>query len=145
MSTATAHTSVESFLSSLAADSAQAVQKPRVIAKHIVGKHVRQGDIYICCVPDAHAHGLETKNRQLALGNSQGSRHIAEGNVTVFAGSTAPSFIRKDAIATLLGPCVTSKEGFVISHPEHAHIHLPAGTYQILHQLDPRTMQAVKD
>lgn len=112
----------------------------RLIESIEVGQVVRQGDIYIHRVDDAHPRGKVTQNRQLAIGTTQGSRHVAESG-SVFAGTTAPSW----APAALLGPCVESTERIQISHPEHAHIDLPRGTYQITHQMDARTLERVAD
>lgn len=105
-----------------------------------VGQAVRQGDVYIHRVDSNHARGEVTQNRQLAIGTTQGSRHIAE-NGTVHLGTTAPKW----APQALLGPVVESSERITISHPEHANIDLPAGTYQITHQRDMRTLGRVAD
>jgi hypothetical protein len=118
--------------------------KEKVVAtmRHIetmeIGKVVRQGDIYIHRVADGHTKGDPTGNRQLALGDSTGSRHVAEKPCQVYEGLIAPPWYNKN-FAPLLGPCVASVARFVITHPEHAHVELPAGTYQITHQLDART------
>ena len=108
-----------------------------------IGEHVRQGDIYIVRVPDNHAHGEETKDRQLAQGESRGSRHIAEAPAKVYAGTTAPSHALNSRL--FLGPCVQSDAEFMISHPEHANVILTAGTYQIVHQMDALTLKRVQD
>jgi hypothetical protein len=105
------------------------------------GQVVRQGDIYIHCVKDDHAAGKETKDRQLALGNTQGSRHIIEGDCKVFEGTTPPDY----APRALLGPLVRLFKRATVTHPEHAHVSLPAGTYQITHQMDARTLERVRD
>lgn len=109
-----------------------------------VGQVVRQGDIYIHCVADGHEKGDLTGDRQLALGESMGSRHVAEKPSQVYAGEVAPPWYSKN-FAPLLGPCVVSPGRFVITHPEHAHVDLPAGTYQITHQRDGRTEMRVID
>lgn len=108
-----------------------------------VGKHVRQGDIYICRVADTHARGEEQKDRQLAQGESRGSRHIAEAPAKVYAGTTAPANALNSRL--FLGPCVVSESPFMISHPEHANVILTAGTYQIVHQMDALTLKRVQD
>lgn len=108
-----------------------------------IGKHVRQGDIYICRVADDHARGEETRDRQLAQGESRGSRHIAEAPAKVFAGTTAPANALNSRV--FLGPCITSESDFMISHPEHANVILTAGTYQIVHQMDAMTLKRVED
>lgn len=136
---------ITTFMNSLTESSQKAVKAPRVVKKHVVGKHVRQGDLYIVCVNRKHEHGPLSDTNQLATGDTQGSRHYAESPAVCYVGTTAPQAAIEGRLATLLGPYVESSEPFVISHPEHAHIHLPPGAYQIMHQLDPRTMKAVKD
>lgn len=117
------------------------VQDVRYIEQIKFGQWVRQGDIYIHCVAKDHAHGQVTKNRQLAMGNTQGSRHILEGEAELFEGSKAPDW----APNAFLGPLIKLFKRGTVTHPEHAHIDLPAGTYQITHQMDARTLQRVKD
>ena len=119
-----------------------AVPELRHIPRIEVGQAVRQGDIYIHRVADDHPCGEKLKTRQLAIGTTQGSRHVAEAPAQVFQGTRAPGYMRN----ALLGPLVRSlKERLRISHPEHAHIDLPPGTYQITHQMDARTLERVQD
>ncbi|MFW6219846.1 MAG: hypothetical protein ACOCZ5_01400 [bacterium] len=106
------------------------------------GQVVRQGDIYIHRVKKDHKHGKQSVNNQLAIGNSKGSRHFAESPAICYDGVEAPQYCDG---GTLLGPVVKSSEAFVVSHPEHANIHLSAGTYQITHQMDARTLDRVRD
>ena len=105
------------------------------------GKAVRQGDIYIHRVADGHPHGKEMTHRQLAVGSNMNARHVAEAPARVYEGTTAP----KDCTTTLLGPCVVSDLPFTVSHPEHAHVNLPPGHYQVTHQQDARTLDRVRD
>lgn len=118
-----------------------AIQDKRTVLKMEVGQIVRQGDIYIHCVSGDHRRGAELKTRQLAMGESMGSRHIAEGAAKTYQGTNAPGWAETD----LLGPCIVSELPFTISHPEHAHIDLPAGIYQVTHQMDARTRKRVID
>ena len=118
------------------------VEDVRFIKRIEVGQIVRQGDIYIHKVDENHSHGALQTNNQLAIGNSKGSRHIAESPAKCYTGTNKPKTC-KDAI--FLGPMVKSESRFTISHPEHANIELPAGCYQITHQLDPRTQERVRD
>lgn len=120
---------------------AKAVPEVRRIEKIGMEKVVRQGDIYIHRVPASHARGKAT-GRQLALGNTQGSRHVAEAPSKVFVGTTLPIGCQP---RTFLGPLVESDERFTVTHPEHAHVSLPAGTYQVTHQMDARTLARVAD
>ena len=108
-----------------------------------IGKVVRQGDIYIHCVKSSHKHGKETKNHQLAMGITLGSRHIADENFTIFKGTNLPEWV--DA-GHFLGPCIVTKsDTALITHPEHANVALGKGTYQVTHQMDARTMQRARD
>lgn len=106
------------------------------------GKGVRQGDVYLVRVQSAH-HGEKLATKQLVQGTSQGSRHIAEGRVTLYAeNGDRPQGV---AETSLLGPVVVADGPWTLTHPEHAHYRLPAGTYVTIHQMDPRTMQRVQD
>lgn len=108
-----------------------------------IGQVARQGDVYLHRVSDVHGHGPETRNRQLALGTTQGSRHVVEGDVTVYEGRTLPDWCEA---GTFLGPClVVGESGAVVTHPEHAHVALGPGCYQVTHQMDAATRQRVAD
>lgn len=118
------------------------VRETRFIDKIEVGEVVRQGDIYIHRVKNTHKKGDLSRSRQLALGETQGSHHVAEAPSEVYVGTTLPP---KVAERTFLGPLVESEERFEVSHPTHANVSLPAGFYQITHQMDARTLQRVRD
>lgn len=117
----------------------QEVREVKVIA---IGGVVRQGDIYLHRVADKHPRGKARKSRQLALGNTMGSRHVAAAPAKVFEGTAKPDWCEA---RTFLGPCIVSDKPFTVTHPEHAHVELPAGTYQVTHQMDARTMERVRD
>jgi len=119
-----------------------AVPEVRRIEGIEIGKVVRQGDIYLHRVDEKHARGNRLKSRQLALGNTMGSRHIAEAPAKVFEGTTLPEWCDR---RTFLGPLIESSKRFTVTHPEHAHVDLPPGCYQVTHQMDARTMERVKD
>lgn len=121
---------------------AKAIGSTRVVHKIEVGQVVRQGDVYIHAVALKHPHGAETKDRQLAIGNTQGSHHVAAAPCKVFVGTTPPAYLTG---TPLLGPCVESETRFEVTHPVHPHVSLPAGCFQVTHQLDSRTMQRVRD
>lgn len=115
----------------------------RVISSIKVGQVVRQGDIYIHRVGSNHSRGAVARSRQLAVGTTQGSRHVAELPAIVYEGSERPKW----CTGQLLGPLfvVPAGQRCVVSHPEHAHVDLPAGTYQVTHQMDARTLDRVRD
>ena len=121
------------------------VSNIRRIEKMEVGKVVRQGDIYIHRVADTHERGDLQGSRQLAPGESMGSRHVAELPAEVYQGKKKPEWYSDRIINALLGPCIVSLAPFKITHPEHAHVELPAGTYQITHQMDGKTRQRALD
>ena len=73
-----------------------------------------------------------------------GSRHIANAPATLCEGKTWPASL--DAARGILGPVVIPGRRRVrVGHPEHAGLDLPRGTYQVIHQTDPRTRAAVQD
>jgi hypothetical protein len=78
---------------------------------------------------DTKRYGKKTKNRQLAPGNSKGSRHIITSKVEIFSAPTGWGDI-------LSGPLVVADEEVVLAHPEHAHFRLPPGTYAVRFQAD---------
>ena len=120
----------------------KAVAGVRFIKVMTIGQVVRQGDIYLHRVAAEHPRGEATQNRQLAIGTTRGSRHVAEAPAEVYVGTTRPEYCDE---RTLLGPVVVSRERIVVTHPEHAHYSLPAGTYQVTHQTDARTLARVQD
>lgn len=123
----------------------QAVHEVRRVRTIAIGRCVRQGDVYLHRVASDHAHGAlraGAEARQLAIGQTQGSRHIAEPPAKVYDGLRLPDWC--DA-RTFLGPCIVAVERFVVTHPEHAQVSLPAGTYQVTHQMDARSMERVRD
>jgi hypothetical protein len=136
MDAATAYAHVE------AEGKAKAKQEVRRLVCMEIGQVVRQGDIYIHRVADDHARGPKAKTRQLAIGSTQGSRHIAEAPAEVYEGTTRPEWCAEN---TFLGPVVVCPEPCTVTHPEHAHVRLPKGTFQITHQMDAASMRRVQD
>jgi hypothetical protein len=114
---------------------------PRRIEAMQIGQVVRQGDVYIHRVSADHPKGDKLKSRQLAVGSTKGARHVAEPPAAVYQGIMPPP----DCDSTLLGPRIDSERRFTISHPEHPDFSLPAGAYQVTHQMDARTMKRTQD
>lgn len=114
-----------------------------------IGTAIHQGDVYVHRVADDWERGAPIGSRQVAVGTNIGSRHIAEGSgVTVYAGKKLPDYMTPHAdIAPgdLLGPVVVATETWTLTHPEHAHHCLPAGTYQVTYQGDLLTRRRVVD
>lgn len=123
-----------------------ASQEIRFVEKHAAGKvAARQGDVYLHMVGANHPHGKEIAERQLAQGETQGSRHSIDGaGVKVYEGTTLPPYCEP---RTFLGPCfdIIGEEHRTNTHPEHAHNHLPPGRYQVTHQMDARTLMRAQD
>lgn len=94
------------------------------------GDEIRQGDIYLYPVnsrPD-NLKAEQTLNRQLAPGESKGSRHIVDS-------AKVQIFDKKDS-GPLDGPTIIAEERFVVTHPEHADVSCPAGIYNVTYQRD---------
>lgn len=130
---------------------APADAKMRITRRIEVGFCVQQGDVYIFRVDPAHPHGKQIgmDKHQVALGAGNGARHVAEGALDVFLGTTAPEWMNLPAelrdAKELIGPVVIAKKRWTLTHPEHPHHSLPAGCYQVTYQYNPQTMRRVAD
>jgi len=124
----------------------KAAEKPRTeirkVSKIKPGQAVRQGDVYLVVVEGVKA-GAPVLNRQLAPGETQGSRHIAEAPAQIFQSPGHP--LKGIASNALLGPLVESAKTWNLAHPEHAHVSLPPGQYQVVYQLDFAAQRRVQD
>jgi hypothetical protein len=119
---------------------AQEAQELRVHETMKIGDIAHQGDVYLMRIKSRPKDWKsKTANRQLAPGTTQGSRHCIAGEVTLFAPPAGAD--------PLLGPVIESKDGFCLTHPEHAHHQLPAGIYQTGYQRDQaeEERRAVRD
>lgn len=106
---------------------------------------VRQGDVYLEAIDKVPADcDQETTNRQLAPGETRGSRHIIEGNVKLFVSSAKQPVRQFGAGDVLVGPVIVAHERCTLTHPEHAHFSLPAGTYQSYYQMDARQAERTR-
>lgn len=113
--------------------------------QYVPGNVMQQGDIYIHPVPMDHPHGPSMgAHRQLAIGDTKGSRHMIEGDVEVFYGTTAPDYVDQ---ATPLGPMFFVRSGLAKApHPEHPEWQgITLGAYQVTHQINPLTGERVTD
>jgi hypothetical protein len=118
----------------------------RILRRMELNSAIQQGDIYMHRVSPSQAKGKPLGTRQVAIGTNVGARHIVEGNVKVFEGvNLPPKFKGSQFLNQLLGPVVEAEDTFVLTHPEHAHHQLPAGTYQVTYQLDWATKERVLD
>lgn len=121
----------------------------RTLRRCEIGKVIMQGDVYVHRVADNHPRGEPWGSRQVAVGRAIGQRHVADGaTVEVFAGVSVekilPGFTDTQRRACM-GPVVVAKDRWTLTHPEHAHHALPAGTYQVTYQWDEARMGRVMD
>lgn len=123
----------------------QADPEVRRVDRIAVGEYARQGDIYVERIADVDMNWPLGTNRQLAPGTTQGSRHVVAGDVAIRTPPEGQRVRRDGANARLLGPQLSSAGRVVITHPEHAHLDLPPGCYQVSYQLDWARQQAVRD
>jgi len=117
---------------------APADQDLRITRRIEIGSVIQQGDVYLHRVADG----------QVALGVGNGARHVAEGDVDVFAGQQLPPNVRAPMDVQpqeITGPVVVATKTWHLTHPEHPHHRLPAGVYQVTYQYDPHTMRRVVD
>lgn len=93
-----------------------------------LGDDVRQGDIYLTRLESVPTGAKPIKFRkQLAPGNTQGSRHTirsSRGVKMYEVGNASP----------LDGPIIESKGNLAIDHPEHGNLILPPGIYATTYQ-----------
>ena len=130
----------------IVAAAAKPLTEVRRVPSLAIGEHIRQCDVYLQRIKSCHPKWLETKERQLAPGNSAGSRHVITGpSVQVYAPPAGQTVDRRGNHPRLLGPQINAPEGCTLTHPEHAHFELPPGSYQVSYQLDWAQQQAVRD
>jgi len=127
-------------------EEAAKVARPEVrrVERMAISEAARQGDIYLVRIPATAPKGAKREDHQLAPGTTQGSRHVATGDVEVFEASGVPKGSQIDERA-LLGPVIVASGRCLVTHPEHAHVDLPPGHYQVVHQMDARTRERVQD
>lgn len=112
--------------------------KTQRIGSPSLGDAVRQGDLYLVCVsklPDAK----ETTERKLAPGETQGSRHVLQGDCVIVTGVNLTSYPNDQAVSkihqALAGPAFYCKGDVTVTHPEHGDQILPEGTtWQVIYQ-----------
>ena len=103
-----------------------------------------QGDVIFVPLHGQPKRHADYQGRQLAPGDTQGSRHVAEGadielyipdaaDVIAMIARTLP---RSEVQPELLGPTILSS-GFTVTHPEHGDrtfTAIPAGCHQVVYQ-----------
>ena len=104
---------------------------PRKITGMKPGEVVRQGDLYIEKLESLPEVGEVTNNTQLAIGQTQGSRHIISPkpvNLTIYSPPKGAS--------ALQGPFVSAPSAWTLTHPEHGNYCFEAGAYKVTYQRD---------
>lgn len=93
-----------------------------------VGDVLRQGDLYVVRVHELPARKTKRKNRQLADGDTQGSRHVLRGKCGLFdvRAGDVDALLKKadrrfDVRDYQVGPAFETTEAITIEHPEHGH------------------------
>jgi len=95
-----------------------------------------QGDLIIVALKSLPTSAKPRENRQLADGNTQGSRHVLERGELFDADTAEVSSLIKDACgqsvdARYIGPVFVSPEAPTendLTHPEHGNQGFPAGS-----------------
>lgn len=128
---------------------AKAAKSPLVEHRQIdritVGEHARQGDVYIERIAKVNPNWKVSANRQLAPGTSPGSRHVVTVGPVLRISPEAMPRVRTSGGVRLLGPQIHAEKPFTVEHPEHAHLCMPPGDYQVSYQLDYDQQRAVRD
>jgi len=130
-------THVKEVLKRIQAEAEEAKPDLRWVRTCREGDAIRQGDVYLYPLDRVPNHGPVLETRQVAQGESQGSRHIVDGEGTLLErldGGRDP----------LAGPYLLAEKRVTLTHPEHAHISLPAGWYEIRYQRDFQEVQRVR-
>lgn len=122
-------------------------KKVRTVKGLKVGECYRQGDLYVFKVEDNHPVGKELKRRQLADGQSIGQRHTLAGDFKVYEGKKAPDGIEDLQMRAGLGYAFdVLSPGTMNVHPEHDNFRFEqCGRWQVMHQVDLRTLRRVAD
>lgn len=105
------------------------------------GDTVRQGDVYLIALDAEPKRQGPYAGRQLAPGNTQGSRHVAEGDCELYTPdeASATAILNRLIPATkghrqFFGPVILARGPVTITHPEHGDRTLAAGTYLVTQQ-----------
>jgi hypothetical protein len=155
MSTLTAEQAIERIYKAVASPE---VRDARSIQ---IGQVMHQGDVYLHWMPLDWPRGKLLGTKQIAVGDTIGSRHIVVGGgFEVYEGVQMPEWVTFDRLPqelrerlldskALLGPVVVLtaplETGEGLTHPEHAHHLMPCGVAQVTYQLDGMTLAAVRD
>lgn len=121
-------------LQRILAEAKAADASPRFVRVATPGTEIRQGDVYLYPIAQSSLGTVwqALGTRQLAPGTTAGSRHVIEGDACLYERPSRSSF---------LGPWLEVRTRAVLTHPEHAHISLPPGWYEVAYQREYATMR----
>lgn len=149
---AQAHAAIEHFATK------EARQDTRDCTAMKIGQWSRQGDVNIIRIKEVPpAWDVEVKEHtQVALGQSMGSRHCADGSkIKVLWPKSRDLAVAECPIALFkdnddfkrvaLGPIVVAESDWTLTHPEHAHHKFGPGIYLTTCQVDWNTRREVRD
>lgn len=140
MNTLTAAEAVQKIIDS------EPLPETRFADKLAIGEVIHQGDIYLQKIEKVPPFASLSQTRQLARGNSQGSRHIVSGSCLVWNTDTLGKKLTTDYGTTIVGPVIESPDEYVtVTHPQHADHSIPPGIYQCYLQYSYATDKAVRD
>lgn len=123
-------------------------QKTRFVTEDKIkeGECFRQGDLYVFRVSDKHPAGEEIQRNQIADGVSVGARHILNGDFKIYQGVRKPNCLNDLHAKVSVGYVFDAEETTVLGHPEHDnYVFKFQSRWQVVHQLDLRTLQRVAD
>ena len=124
-----AHRSAAEVLARIQKEAKEASTALRFVRSCREGDEIRQGDLYLYPLGNAPDHQeVALPSLKLAAGDSPGSRHVVVGKAHAYDRATLPG--------PLDGPLLHAQERVVLTHPEHAHVSLPAGWYEVCYQRD---------
>ncbi len=93
-----------------------------------IGDVVRQGDLYLVRIHELPKSRKKRSNRQLADGDTQGSRHVLRGKAQLYDvdAQQAIALLKKadrrfDVRDYQVGPGIQIEEPATVEHPEHGH------------------------
>lgn len=93
-----------------------------------------------------HPVGEMVKRNQIADGFSIGSRHILNGNFKIYTGIKGPECLNDIHAKVSTGYAFDVEENTVLGHPEHDnYVFKFSCRWQVVHQIDLRTLKKVQD
>jgi hypothetical protein len=107
---------------------------PRVCDAICPGDNVPQGDVNMVCIAALPKSAKTRASRQIADGDTRGSRHVVEGGAVYDADAVELAQAVKQATGLTIDPQYMGPvvEGLcVLTHPQHQHHKYPAGVVMV--------------